>query len=409
MKTFLSHLNESMVDDLLSKQVRKVIKSAGGKMYQIGGVVRDELLGKISKDLDLLVVGVELDDLAKVLKPFGKVNMVGKSFGILKFVPTGSTEDEDIDISVPRIDSKSTGAGHKDFEVQLGKGITLQQDQLRRDFWINQLAKDVDTGEIVDTDGKGMKDIKNKQIRMISPTSFIDDPLRMLRAVQFAARFEFKIEKETFKQMKQQAKTISTVSADRFTEEFKKLFTKSKSPSHGVKIMFASGLMKNIFVSAKLNSIDLDTIDKLDKKSFAAFMGLILVDYGDRAKSVSKSAAKLSNKDADSVQSIVDFVRFEKNLLGDMVELVKFSQKNDILIIDKYLDAKGKKSLTSVLNSLRVKSIKDLPIDGRDLSAMGFKGKMIGDVLNFALEYAVRNNTKVKGKILNAIKSRYGQ
>ena len=409
MKTFLAHLNESMVDDLLSKQVRKAIKSAGGKMYQIGGVVRDELLGKISKDLDLLVVGVELDDLAKVLKPFGKVNMVGKSFGILKFVPTGSTEDEDIDISVPRIDSKSTGAGHKDFEVQLGKGITLQQDQLRRDFWINQLAKDVDTGEIVDTDGKGMKDIKNKQIRMISPTSFIDDPLRMLRAVQFAARFEFKIEKETFKQMKQQAKTISTVSADRFTEEFKKLFTKSKSPSHGVKIMFASGLMKNIFVSAKLNSIDLDTIDKLDKKSFAAFMGLILVDYGDRAKSVSKSAAKLSNKDADSVQSIVDFVRFEKKLLGDMVELVKFSQKNDILIIDKYLDAKGKKSLTGVLNSLRVKSIKDLPIDGRDLSAMGFKGKMIGDVLNFALEYAVRNNTKVKGKILNAIKSRYGQ
>ncbi len=406
MKSFLSHLNESMVDDLLSKQVRKVIKSAGGKMYQIGGVVRDELLGKISKDLDLLVVGVELDDLAKVLKPFGKVNMVGKSFGILKFVPTGSTEDEDIDISVPRIDSKSTGAGHKDFEVQLGKGITLQQDQLRRDFWINQLAKDVDTGEIVDTDGKGMKDIKNKQIRMISPTSFIDDPLRMLRAVQFAARFEFKIEKETFKQMKQQAKTISTVSADRFTEEFKKLFTKSKSPSHGVKIMFASGLMKNIFVSAKLNSIDLDTIDKLDKKSFAAFMGLILVDYGDRAKSVSKSAAKLSNKDADSVQSIVDFVRFEKKILGDMVELVKFSQKNDILIIDKYLDAKGKKSLTSVLNSLRVKSIKDLPIDGRDLKAMGFKGKMIGDVLNFALEYAVRNNTKVKGKILNAIKSR---
>ncbi len=406
MKSFLSHLNESMVDDLLSKQVRKVIKSAGGKMYQIGGVVRDELLGKISKDLDLLVVGVELDDLAKVLKPFGKVNMVGKSFGILKFVPTGSTEDEDIDISVPRIDSKSTGAGHKDFEVQLGKGITLQQDQLRRDFWINQLAKDVDTGEIVDTDGKGMKDIKNKQIRMISPTSFIDDPLRMLRAVQFAARFKFKIEKETFKQMKQQAKTISTVSADRFTEEFKKLFTKSKSPSHGVKIMFASGLMKNIFVSAKLNSIDLDTIDKLDKKSFAAFMGLILVDYGDRAKSVSKSAAKLSNKDADSVQSIVDFVRFEKKILGDMVELVKFSQKNDILIIDKYLDAKGKKSLTSVLNSLRVKSIKDLPIDGRDLKAMGFKGKMIGDVLNFALEYAVRNNTKVKGKILNAIKSR---
>ena len=145
MKSFICHLNESMLEKLLTMKVRKSIKNAGGKIYQIGGVVRDELLGKVSKDLDLIVVGVELSDLEEILKPHGKVNMVGKSFGILKFVPTGSTEEEDVDISVPRVDSKSTGAGHKDFEVQLGKGITLQQDQLRRDFWINQLAKDVDT------------------------------------------------------------------------------------------------------------------------------------------------------------------------------------------------------------------------------------------------------------------------
>ena len=72
MRSFLSHLNESMVDDLLSTQVRKAIKRSGGKVYQIGGVVRDELLGKISKDLDLLVVGVELDDLAKILKHLEK-------------------------------------------------------------------------------------------------------------------------------------------------------------------------------------------------------------------------------------------------------------------------------------------------------------------------------------------------
>ena len=148
MKSFLSHLNESMVDDLLSTQIRKAIKKAGGKIYQIGGVVRDEMIGKISKDLDIIIVGIELDDIEKILKPHGKVNMVGKSFGILKFIPTGSTEAEDVDISVPRIDSKSTGSGHKDFEVELGKGITLQQDQLRRDFWINALAKDIDTGRI---------------------------------------------------------------------------------------------------------------------------------------------------------------------------------------------------------------------------------------------------------------------
>ena len=252
MKSFLSHLNESMVDDLLSTQIRKAIKKAGGKIYQIGGVVRDEMIGKISKDLDIIIVGIELDDIEKILKPHGKVNMVGKSFGILKFIPTGSTEAEDVDISVPRIDSKSTGSGHKDFEVELGKGITLQQDQLRRDFWINALAKDIDTGEIIDVDGKGMKDIKNKQIRMISPTSFEDDPLRMFRAVQFASRFDFTIEKETYKEMKKRASTISTISADRFQEEFKKLFSKSKKPSIGVKILFDSGLMKNIFKSILL-------------------------------------------------------------------------------------------------------------------------------------------------------------
>ena len=348
MKTFLSHLNESMVDDLLSKQVRKVIKNAGGKMYQIGGVVRDELLGKISKDLDLLVVGVELDDLAKVLKPFGKVNMVGKSFGILKFVPTGSTEDEDIDISVPRIDSKSTGAGHKDFEVQLGKGITLQQDQLRRDFWINQLAKDVDTGEIVDTDGKGMKDIKNKQIRMISPTSFKDDPLRMLRAVQFAARFEFKIEKETYKQMKQQASTVTTVSPDRFKEEFKKLFTKSKSPSHGIKILFASGLMKNIFPKAKLTNVNMNAIDKLDKGAFSVFMGMLLLDYGNDAEKISKATVRLSNSEAKDAQSIVDWNNNSAKLNSDKLEMVKFSQKYDKSMIDKYLEATGKTILNRI-------------------------------------------------------------
>ena len=407
MRSFLSHLNESMVDDLLSTQVRKAIKRSGGKMYQIGGVVRDELLGKISKDLDLLVVGVELDDLAKILKPFGKVNMVGKSFGILKFVPTGSTEDEDIDISVPRIDSKSTGAGHKDFEVKLGKGITLQQDQLRRDFWINQLAKDVDTGEIVDTDGKGIKDIKNKQIRMISPTSFEDDPLRMLRAVQFAARFEFKIEKETYKQMKAQASTVKTISPDRFKEEFKKLFTKSKSPSHGVKILFASGLMKNIFPNAKLSNVNMEAMDKLDKSAFPVFMGMLLSDYGSDAEKMSKSTVRLSNSEAKDAQAIVDWNDNSAKLNTDKLEMVKFSQKYDKSMIDKYLQATGKTTLTSRLKKLKVTSIKDLPINGKDLTQLGFRGKIIGDAMNFALSYAVNNNTNNKDKILSAVQDNF--
>jgi len=400
MKSFITHLNESMLD-ILSMKVRKSIKSAGGKIYQIGGVVRDELLGKVSKDLDLIVVGVELNDLERILKPHGKVNMVGKSFGILKFVPTGSTEEEDIDISVPRIDSKSTGSGHKDFEVQLGKGITLQQDQLRRDFWINQLAKDIDTGEIIDTDGKGMKDIKNKQIRMISPTSFEDDPLRMLRAIQFAARFEFKIERETFKEMKKQASTIKTISADRFNEEFKKLFKKSKSPSHGVEILFSSGIMKHIFKDARQSSIDKKAIDRLDKNAFPVFIALMLKSYGEKAGSVAKSALRLSNTDVNSVNSIATW----KNM--DNVELVKWSQNADIKMTDMYLKAIGQKiSASARLKGIKYTSIKDMPISGRDAAQAGFKGKAIGDVLQSALDYSIRTGKSSKEDLLKHINSK---
>jgi len=327
--------------------------------------------------------------------------MVGKSFGILKFIPTGSTADEDIDISVPRIDSKSTGSGHKDFEVKLGKGITLQQDQLRRDFWINQLAKDIDTGEIIDTDGKGMKDIKNKQIRMISPTSFEDDPLRMLRAIQFAARFEFKIERETFKEMKKQASTINTISADRFNEEFKKLFKKSKSPSHGIDILFSSGIMKNIFKDARKSAIDSATIDKLDKNAFPVFIALMLKSYGEKAGAIAKSALRLSNADVNSVNSISRW----KDM--DNVELVKWSQSADIKMTDMYLKARGeKKSASARLKDIKYTAIKDMPIGGKDAAQAGFKGKAIGDVLQSALDHSINTGKSSKEDLLKHINSK---
>ena len=200
MFKFSSFINEATqkISDVLTASLRKEIKSKGGKVYQIGGAVRDELIGKISKDLDLLVTGIETDELQDLLSQHGKVDAVGKSFGILKFQPTGQS-GEPLDISVPRVDVQSTGAGHKDFEVKLGKNISLEQDQLRRDFWMNAIAKDIETGEMHDIEGKGQFDIENKQISVINPKAFEDDPLRMLRAVQFASRFSFKIEANTMK------------------------------------------------------------------------------------------------------------------------------------------------------------------------------------------------------------------
>jgi len=409
MKPFKKFLYENYLATALSADVRDAIKRKGGKIYQIGGAVRDEILGKVSKDLDLLIVGLELDELGRILKPFGKVNLVGKAFGIIKFVPEGETEE--IDISIPRVDSKSTGKGHKDFEVKLGKGISLQQDQLRRDFWINALAKDIDTGEVIDVERKGMTDIKNKEIRMISPTAFEEDPLRMLRAVQFAARFDFKIEKETFNEIKKNARSISTVSAERFQEEFRKMFSKAKKPSIGIKLLFTTGLIDNIFPQSNLRNIDLVVVDKLDKKAFPAFMAMLLSGYGNKAENAVSSVMRLSNNDSSAVQSVVTYAAKAPFLEKDDFKLVQFLKNVDdkgIKNIDAYLTAKRKPTLSSKLDRMKVTTIKDLSIGGRDLLKLGIRGKQVGDALNHALEFAVRSGRNNKSELMNIVKEKYG-
>ena len=409
MKSFKRHLYESYLATALSADVRDAIKRKGGKIYQIGGAVRDEILGKVSKDLDLLVVGIELDELSRVLKPFGKVNLVGKAFGILKFVPEG--ESEEVDISIPRVDSKSTGKGHKDFEVKLGKGITLQQDQLRRDFWINALAKDIDTGEVIDVERKGMTDIKNKEIRMISPVAFEEDPLRMLRAIQFAARFGFKIEKETFKEIKKNARSISTVSAERFQEEFRKMFTKAEKPSIGIKLLFVTGLIDHILPQSNLRHIDLASIDKLDKKAFPTFIGMMMSGYGSSAGKEVASKMRLSKVDSDAVQVVVTYMTKSPFLERDDFKLVQFMKgvsNKGIQSIDAYLDAKKRPTLSSKLKRMKVTSIRDLSVGGRDLMKLGIRGKQVGDALQYALEFAVRSGRNDKSELMNAIKEKFG-
>ena len=409
MKSFKRHLYESYLATALSADVRDAIKRKGGKIYQIGGAVRDEILGKVSKDLDLLVVGIELDELSRVLKPFGKVNLVGKAFGILKFVPEG--ESEEVDISIPRVDSKSTGKGHKDFEVKLGKGITLQQDQLRRDFWINALAKDIDTGEVIDVERKGMTDIKNKEIRMISPVAFEEDPLRMLRAIQFAARFGFKIEKETFKEIKKNARSISTVSAERFQEEFRKMFTKAEKPSIGIKLLFVTGLIDHILPQSNLRHIDLASIDKLDKKAFPTFIGMMMSGYSSSAGKEVASKMRLSKVDSDAVQAVVTYMAKSPFLDKDDFKLVQFMKgvsDKGIQSIDAYLDAKKRPTLSSKLKRMKVTSIRDLSVGGRDLMKLGIRGKQVGDALQYALEFAVRSGRNDKSELMNAIKEKYG-
>jgi len=388
--------------------VHKAIKRIGGKLYQIGGVVRDEMIGKVSKDLDLLVVGVDLKRLAMALEHLGKVNLVGKSFGVIKFTPTGDTEE--IDIAVPRVDEKSIGQGHKDFIVRLGKDISLKQDQLRRDFWMNAIAKDVDTGQLHDIEGKGMADIKNKEIRMISAEAFREDPLRMLRAVQFAARFDFKIERETLAEIRKNASKIKSVSPSRFEEEFKKLFNKSDKPSIGVKYLFRSGLMRHIF--PKIKSADYQLLDKFSKKDFPAFLAVLTLPYGDSVKDILWDKMRLSNDDANAAQNLAHWIKDDPRSNLDIVlfnkdVLSRLKSPKSISTIDAYQKVVGKKDFSSMLKDIKVSSFKDLPITGRDLAGLGLNGTAIGKALKYALKYAIETGKNDKESLIAAIKKEF--
>ena len=389
--------------DILTDELRRDIKSKGGKIYQIGGAVRDEFLGKVSKDLDLIIAGIDIDDLQKILNQHGKVNLVGKSFGVLKFNPFGQ-EGEPVDIVVPRIEV-STGEGHKDFEVRLGKDITLEEEQLRRDFWMNAIAKDIETGEIIDIGGKGQLDIKNKQISVINPKAFEDDPLGMLRAVQFASRFNFKIEDETMKEIKKNAAKIKTVSNDRYQEEFRKMFEKSSKPTVGVKLLIETGLMNHIFSKGKVNPL----MDKLSKDTFPTFLAL----FGEGSSgSEIQNVMKLSNKDANIVQAVMDFQKINLDDLNVVKFLSKVKDKKDVIRnIDALQKAKGQTTLSEQLKSMKGKptSLKELAVTGKDLLDEGISGRKIGEILNYLLELAVKTGKNDKEFLLSRAKSEFNE
>ena len=216
---------------------------AGAEVYEVGGSVRDRFLKIPHKDMDLLVRNISIEPLKALLNPYGKVALVGKAFGVLKFTPH-LNPDTTIDIALPRTE-RSTGTGHRDFDVAYDPNLPVEKDLERRDFTINAMAFDLKTEKIVDP-FDGQKDLAAKILRQVFDKAFEEDPLRLIRAVQFAARFELTIEAKTFEAMKANAERITTVSPERIIEELKKLFL-AKTPSIGFEIMRETGLLKKIF------------------------------------------------------------------------------------------------------------------------------------------------------------------
>jgi len=224
---------------VLPENIAELVRSvhrAGGRAMLVGGCVRDELMGVEPKDWDLEVYGIQPEKLREILDSFGSVNVVGEAFTVFKI---GSH----LDVSIPRRERK-IGTGHRGFAIEGDPDMSFAEACSRRDFTINAILKDPLTGEIIDPfDGQG--DIERRLLKHVSSETFAEDSLRVLRAAQFAARFEFEIDPQTIEICR--SIDVTDLPKERIWGELEKLLLRSERPSIGIKWLYELGVADQIF------------------------------------------------------------------------------------------------------------------------------------------------------------------
>jgi tRNA nucleotidyltransferase (CCA-adding enzyme) len=219
--------------------IARAVAAASGRAFIVGGWVRDRLLGSASKDVDVEVFGLPADRLRTILDTLGRVDTVGESFTVYKV--------GDIDVSLPRRESKS-GRGHKGFVVTGDPDLSATEAARRRDFTINAMSFDPLTGEIVDP-FRGQEDLHARLLRVVDPATFADDSLRVLRALQFVARFDLTADAAT----KTLAREVSLddLPSERIWGEFEKLLLLAPRPSPGFALALELGVIDRLFPALK--------------------------------------------------------------------------------------------------------------------------------------------------------------
>ncbi|MBF0105897.1 MAG: HD domain-containing protein [Deltaproteobacteria bacterium] len=419
----------------------------GGEIYLVGGCVRDQLLNRPIKDIDLVVRLIPQNDLITLLHSSGYCNLVGKSFGVIKFKPRENPEIE-IDISLPRTEV-STGTGHKDFNVKHSETLTIEADLLRRDFTINAMALHLTDHKLIDPFG-GQDDLQSKIIRTVTDASFEEDPLRMLRAIQFAARFDFSIHPATLVSMTQHASLITTISPERIIIEIKKLFSAPK-PSVGFDLMGSTGLLalicpdieniKGIIQPRKKNEdVYTHTMKALDAARASeeltnpgnintmlaalfhdtgkfktqrhtdtqtpTFYNHHLVSAGIVWRWMKDYKVTTAGFDPEHIRQLVEYHMFEtihfkdndkalrrfitkvgKDHIIDLLDLRLADKKGGRFPQKVYGIVKLREQIIEEINRKPPFTAKDLAINGHDIMALGFAaGRIIGDIQRFLME-----------------------
>lgn len=379
--------------------VSKEISSIGGRVYYVGGYVRDLLLGKDSKDIDIEIHNITPTQLKTILSKYGEVDEVGASFGILMI------KGYDIDFSMPRTEKK-VGQGHKGFDVNIDPFMGVVKACKRRDFTINSLIQDVLTGEVIDN-FNGIYDLNNKLIRHVDDTSFIEDPLRVFRACQFASRFDFDVDKNTMKLCSQI--DISSLPRERVLKELEKAILKSSKPSKFFSLLKEMKQLKPFFSELdKLSQKDFDLamykIDTLEVKSMETVMsilGYFVSDVDNLLSSLTNETALIKN-----VKANVDILNnIHSNLtVTDIRQIAYDSLKNKevIKVLIKNTNNVDFYKKFEKLFDIAIEEVKTPLITSKDLFELGYKpGKEFGDKLRHCMTLQIQGYTKEQ--ILNEL------
>jgi tRNA nucleotidyltransferase/poly(A) polymerase len=370
-------LNEGQIMALNYLPFKEDVEEAGGKIYSVGGAVRDEFLGKESKDLDILITGVPFEQLEEILGKYGAVNAVGKSFGVLKFKPKGATED--IDIAIPRTETPTGEGGHQGFDVKSDHALPIEKDLERRDFTINAIAKDAE-GNIIDPFG-GQEDLKNKVIKVVNPQAFSDDPLRMLRAVQFASRFGFTIEPETMKMIQENAGRVKEIAPERILTEFEKIVRKGNILT-GAILLNETGLLKEIFGKGLYYDFR-NTKEPFDKvRTIGEFVYLLSKNLVNDPAEFFKTNFKGDENTYKEIKALQ--LAFDSGEATNLIEARSVVHNmyiiSPISLQSQILPNVIMTAAKEFLAGKYPKTVNELAVNGNDLMQAGLQGKAIGDM-----------------------------
>ncbi len=217
-----------------ANKIANAAAALGGRVYYVGGCVRDRLMGKAWGDVDIEVHDITPEQLEAILDDCGRRKEVGKSFGIYML------EHHTLDITLPR-QERPTGTHHRDFAVEVDPFIGTLKAARRRDFTVNAMMQDVLSGEIIDHFG-GKEDLANRILRHVDPHTFPEDPLRVLRGAQFAARFDFALHPDTVTLCK--GISLKELSCERVMEELRKALLSAEKPSRFFTVLRECGQLE---------------------------------------------------------------------------------------------------------------------------------------------------------------------